>query len=165
MQSGRTEPADQGHSMTCDASSPPGVTPNVRSSAAAISCTRFSLPAISPVHNSPSRANSSAVARHAPAPDLESGTPSARAGDVNNGTVLVAYFSMELALENHLPTYSGGLGVLGADTLRSAADLRLPMIGVSLVHRRGYFYQRLTAAGAQVEEPVHWSPDDWPHGR
>lgn len=80
---------------------------------------------------------------------------------MTNGRMLVAHFSMELALENHIPTYSGGLGVLGADTLRSAADLRLPMVGVSLVHRRGYFFQRLTAAGAQVEEPVQWSPDDW----
>jgi glycogen phosphorylase len=75
--------------------------------------------------------------------------------------LLVAYFSMELALENHIPTYSGGLGVLGADTLRSAADLRFPMVGVSLVHRHGYFFQRLSPTGAQVEEPVRWSPDDW----
>jgi glycogen phosphorylase len=74
---------------------------------------------------------------------------------------VVAYFSMELALENQLPTYSGGLGVLAGDTLRSAADQRLSMVGVSLVHRCGYFFQRLNATGTQIEEPVQWSPDDW----
>jgi len=89
-----------------------------------------------------------------------------RSPDVANATLqsagfLVAYFSMELALENHIPTYSGGLGVLGADTLRSAGDLQIPMIGVSLVHRHGYFFQRLTPTGAQIEEAVRWSPDDW----
>jgi starch phosphorylase len=74
---------------------------------------------------------------------------------------LVAYFSMELALESHMPTYSGGLGVLGADTLRSAADAGVPMVGVSLAHRHGYFFQRIAASGEQLEEPVQWSPDDW----
>jgi starch phosphorylase len=73
----------------------------------------------------------------------------------------IAYFSMELALETHIPTYSGGLGILGADTLRSAADSGLAMVGVSLAHRRGYFFQRIGANGEQIEEPVQWSPDDW----
>ena len=45
----------------------------------------------------------------------------------------VAYFSMEVALRNEIPTYAGGLGVLAGDTLRSAADLGLPLVGVSLV--------------------------------
>src|SRR6516164_1605247 len=53
----------------------------------------------------------------------------------------IAYFSMEVALENQFPTYAGGLGVLAGDTLRSCADLRIPIVGVSLVHRRGYFRQ------------------------
>ena len=44
-----------------------------------------------------------------------------------------AYFSMEVAIESGIPTYSGGLGVLAGDTLRSAADLDLPMVAVSLV--------------------------------
>ena len=56
---------------------------------------------------------------------------------------LVAYFSMEIALENSMPSYSGGLGVLAGDTIRAAADLRLPMIAVSLLYRKGYFSQRL----------------------
>jgi starch phosphorylase len=73
----------------------------------------------------------------------------------------IAYFSMEVALENHIPTYSGGLGVLAGDTLRSAADLGLPMVGVTLLHRKGYFFQRLDAQGRQHEDPVAWSPDDW----
>jgi starch phosphorylase len=74
---------------------------------------------------------------------------------------LVAYFSMEVALENHIPTYSGGLGVLAGDTLRSAADLGLPMVGVTLLHRKGYFFQRLDAEGHQHEEPVAWPVDDF----
>jgi starch phosphorylase len=76
------------------------------------------------------------------------------------GGARVAYFSMEVALENHIPTYSGGLGVLAGDTLRSAADLGLPFVGVTLLHRQGYFFQRLDAAGRQHEEPVVWREDD-----
>jgi starch phosphorylase len=72
----------------------------------------------------------------------------------------IAYFSMEIALEPGMPTYSGGLGVLAGDTLRSAADLKIPLIGVTLLHRRGYFYQRLDANGWQREEPVQWVIDD-----
>ena len=51
----------------------------------------------------------------------------------------VAYFSMEIALEPEMPTYSGGLGVLSGDTLRSAADLGVPMVAITLAHRKGYF--------------------------
>jgi starch phosphorylase len=74
---------------------------------------------------------------------------------------IIAYFSMEIALESHIPTYSGGLGVLAGDTLRSAADLRLPMVGVTLLHRKGYFFQRLDDAGHQSEAPVAWPIDDF----
>lgn len=72
----------------------------------------------------------------------------------------VAYFSMEIALEDSLPTYSGGLGVLAGDVLRSAADLGVPMVGVTLAHRKGYFTQRLDAVGNQSESPNEWSPQD-----
>src|SRR3954470_5518474 len=72
----------------------------------------------------------------------------------------VAYFSMEICLEQAVPTYSGGLGVLAGDTLRSAADLGVPMIGITLLHRKGYFEQHLDAAGAQTEQPVAWNPED-----
>ncbi|THI90296.1 MAG: alpha-glucan family phosphorylase [Nitrospira sp. CG24A] len=74
---------------------------------------------------------------------------------------LVAYFSMEIGLESGMPTYSGGLGVLAGDTIRSAADLDVPMVAVSLIHRRGYFFQRLDAQGHQSEEPVAWPIDDF----
>jgi starch phosphorylase len=67
---------------------------------------------------------------------------------------------MEVALDPDIPTYAGGLGVLAGDFLRTAADLGLPMIGVSLVHRRGYLQQRLDASGRQTGEPVQWSPED-----
>jgi starch phosphorylase len=71
----------------------------------------------------------------------------------------IAYFSMEIALSPSLPTYSGGLGMLAGDTLRSAADTGAPMVAVSLAHRRGYFKQHLDTAGQQTEEDVSWSPE------
>lgn len=71
----------------------------------------------------------------------------------------VAYFSMEVAIGSTMPTYSGGLGVLAGDTLKSLADLRVPAIGVSLLYRKGYFDQALTAWGEQQERPVSWNPD------
>jgi len=52
---------------------------------------------------------------------------------------IVGYFSMEIALENAMPSYSGGLGVLAGDTVRAAADIKLPMVAVSLLYRKGYF--------------------------
>ena len=72
----------------------------------------------------------------------------------------IAYFSMEIALDPAMPTYAGGLGVLAGDTVRSAADQSLPMVAVTLLHRRGYFYQRLDQQGGQTEEPMHWVFDD-----
>jgi len=71
----------------------------------------------------------------------------------------IAYFSMEIALDPAIPTYSGGLGMLAGDTLRSAADTAAPMVAVSLVHRRGYFEQHLDAVGQQTETDVVWSPE------
>jgi starch phosphorylase len=63
---------------------------------------------------------------------------------------------MEIALEPDMPTYSGGLGILAGDTLRSAADLEVPIVAVTLLYRRGYFRQRLDAEGQQTEETVSW---------
>jgi len=74
---------------------------------------------------------------------------------------LVAYFSMEIALENAMPSYSGGLGVLAGDTIRAAADIRLPMVAVCLLYRKGYFTQVLSDDGAQSEEPVDWRVEDF----
>jgi glycogen phosphorylase len=68
----------------------------------------------------------------------------------------IAYFSMEIALKAGMPTYSGGLGVLAGDTIRSAADLKVPMVAVTLIYRKGYFRQRLDPSGWQIEEPVDW---------
>jgi len=73
----------------------------------------------------------------------------------------IAYFSMEVGLETDMPTYSGGLGVLAGDTIRSAAELNVPMVGVTLLHREGYFYQRLDEKGVQTEEPVQWVVEDF----
>jgi len=70
----------------------------------------------------------------------------------------IAYFSMEIALDNDIPTYSGGLGVLAGDTMRSATDLELPMVAVSLVSRAGYFKQEIDANGFQLEHPDPWDP-------
>ncbi len=68
----------------------------------------------------------------------------------------VAYFSMEIALASDVPTYSGGLGVLAGDTLRSAADLELPMVAITLCYVAGYFYQQIDPAGYQTEREINW---------
>lgn len=72
----------------------------------------------------------------------------------------IAYLSMEIALDPAIPTYSGGLGVLAGDTLRSAADLGVPITAVTLVHRKGYFRQHLDPKGQQTEEPQSWRPEE-----
>jgi starch phosphorylase len=71
--------------------------------------------------------------------------------------LLVAYFSMEFAVDPGLPIYSGGLGVLAGDHLKAAADLGLPLVGVGLLYRGGYFVQGLDAEGRQTE---HYLPID-----
>ena len=74
---------------------------------------------------------------------------------------IIAYFSMEIGLESAIPTYSGGLGVLAGDTIRAAADMNVLMIAVTLLHRKGYFHQRLGPNGEQWEEPVEWVVEDF----
>ena len=74
---------------------------------------------------------------------------------------VVAYFSMEIAINPGMPTYSGGLGVLAGDTLRSAADLGTPLVAFTLVHRKGYFQQHLDEKGLQSEEIQPWNPSDF----
>lgn len=78
-----------------------------------------------------------------------------------NKEIAVAYFSMEIGLESSVPTYAGGLGMLAGDTLRSAADAGISMVGVTLLSRKGYFLQRLDSHGQQTEEAVHWAVDDY----
>src|SRR5919198_5634765 len=75
-------------------------------------------------------------------------------------TDTIAYFSMEIGLDAAIPTYSGGLGVLAGDTLRAAADLGIPLVAVTLLHRRGYFRQHLDTAGNQSESSVMWVPEE-----
>lgn len=79
---------------------------------------------------------------------------------MNDRQRTIAYFSMEIAVAPGIPTYSGGLGVLAGDTLRSAADLGLPIVGVTPAHRGGYFRQSIDADGTQREAPAQWEPAD-----
>lgn len=71
-----------------------------------------------------------------------------------------AYFSMEIALDPSIPSYSGGLGILAGDTLRAAADLGYPIVGVTLLYKKGYFRQSLSATGIQSERPEQWNPSE-----
>jgi starch phosphorylase len=73
----------------------------------------------------------------------------------------IAYFSMEVGLTAEIPTYSGGLGVLAGDTVRAAADLKVPMVVVTLLHRKGYCRQKLDDEGNQTEEPIDWVIEDY----
>ncbi|HAH68764.1 MAG TPA: alpha-glucan family phosphorylase [Synergistaceae bacterium] len=70
----------------------------------------------------------------------------------------VAYFSMEIGLTPEIPTYSGGLGILAGDILKSAADLGVPMVGITLLYKKGYFAQKINNEGRQTERPVDWDP-------
>jgi starch phosphorylase len=72
--------------------------------------------------------------------------------------VHIAYFSMEIAIRPEMRTYSGGLGILAGDTVRSSADLQLPVVFVTLVSRAGYFRQEIDADGQQIERPDWWDP-------
>jgi starch phosphorylase len=72
---------------------------------------------------------------------------------------MVAYFCMEVGLDPAMPTYAGGLGMLAGDTLSAAADLGVPMVGLTLLHRKGYFRQHLDNEGQQTESPARWSPE------
>jgi starch phosphorylase len=74
----------------------------------------------------------------------------------------IAYFSMEVGLESSIPTWAGGLGVLAGDTLHAAADLGLPLVAASLVHRQGYLRHSLDDSGVQEESFDPWSPEAIP---
>ena len=89
---------------------------------------------------------------------METKTPASAQGDVGRR---IAFFSMELAADSRIPSYSGGLGVLAGDTVRSCADLRVPMIAVTMFYKKGYFYQELDAQGQQTELPNEWNPEDF----
>jgi starch phosphorylase len=73
-----------------------------------------------------------------------------------DGKDCIAYFTMEIGLSETMPTYAGGLGILAGDTVRSAADLGIEMVAVTLLYRKGYFRQKLDASGWQTEEDTDW---------
>ncbi|MFP4523300.1 MAG: alpha-glucan family phosphorylase [Candidatus Nanoarchaeia archaeon] len=73
---------------------------------------------------------------------------------------LIAYFSMEIGLLDELPTYSGGLGVLAGDALKSFADLAIDVVGITLLSKKGYFYQKFDEHNWQQEEDYSWNPSD-----
>ena len=73
----------------------------------------------------------------------------------------IAYFSMEIALKPKIHTYSGGLGILAGDSLRSAADLEIPMIFVTQISRAGYIKQKIDGNGNQIHSPDPWEPHKW----
>lgn len=68
----------------------------------------------------------------------------------------IAYFSMEIGVKSDMSTYSGGLGVLAGDTIKSAADLKLPMVAVTILTKKGYFKQEIDKDGRQIELPEEW---------
>ncbi|MCA9396047.1 MAG: alpha-glucan family phosphorylase [Candidatus Omnitrophica bacterium] len=72
----------------------------------------------------------------------------------------IAYFSMEIGILQSIRTFSGGLGILAGDTIRSAADLEVPMVAVTLLYRKGYLHQQLDDSGWQHENPDDWKPEE-----
>ena len=70
----------------------------------------------------------------------------------------IAYFSMEIGIKSDMPTYSGGLGILAGDVIRSSADLRIPLVAVTLVSEKGYLKQKIAPDGRQLEYPEEWEP-------
>jgi len=77
--------------------------------------------------------------------------------NIKKSDFVIAYFSMEIALESDIKTYAGGLGILAGDTLKSAADIRLEMVGVTLLNNQGYFKQKIDKDGHQQELPVSYN--------
>ena len=70
----------------------------------------------------------------------------------------IAYFSMEIGLNENIPTYSGGLGILAGDHIKSAADLNIPLVAVTLLYKRGYFIQNINPFGQQEELYPYFDP-------
>ena len=77
----------------------------------------------------------------------------ASSGDKDRAQRRIAYFSMEVAVQSDMPIYSGGLGVLAGDMLKSCADLRLPLVAVSLLYRKGYFDQSTSRSSCSRSRP------------
>jgi glycogen phosphorylase len=73
----------------------------------------------------------------------------------------IAYFSMEVGISHYIPTYAGGLGILAGDMLKSFADMKAPVVGVTLLNAKGYFNQTFNEYNDQIEQPVEWNPKDF----
>ncbi|HOF02705.1 MAG TPA: alpha-glucan family phosphorylase [Atribacterota bacterium] len=71
----------------------------------------------------------------------------------------IAYFSMEICVDSQIPTYSGGLGILAGDTIRSSADLGVPLMAITLLYKKGYLRQKFNEQGYQQELPEEWNPE------
>ena len=74
-----------------------------------------------------------------------------------DGKPKIAYFTMEIGIDENIPTYSGGLGVLAGDTIKSCADLNVPVLGITLLSENGYFYQNIDEHGNQIEMPIQFA--------
>ncbi len=72
------------------------------------------------------------------------------------GKPKIAYFSMEIGIDENIPSYSGGLGILAGDTIKSCADLNVPVVGITLLSENGYFYQKIDENGNQIELPIQF---------
>ena len=77
------------------------------------------------------------------------------------GKPKIAYFSMEIGIDEQIPSYSGGLGILAGDTLKSCADLNIPIVGLTLLSENGYFYQKIDHDGNQIELPINFNINDF----
>jgi len=73
------------------------------------------------------------------------------------GKPKIAYFSMEIGIDENIPSYSGGLGILAGDTIKSCADLNVPIVGITLLSENGYFYQKIDENGNQIELPINFA--------
>ncbi|GJL53060.1 MAG: alpha-glucan phosphorylase [Nitrospirales bacterium] len=91
-------------------------------------------------------------------PDSIVGSSGSYITDSGTTSRRIAYFSMEVGVDSDMPIYSGGLGILAGDTLKSCADLKVPTVGVSLLYAHGYFDQKLDEWGNQQELPMSWDP-------
>lgn len=80
---------------------------------------------------------------------------------IKNHRPHIAYFSMEIGLTPEIPTYSGGLGILAGDTIKAAADLKLPLVGVTLLTKKGYFEQIIDDSGNQIEKESDFNPENY----
>ena len=79
-----------------------------------------------------------------------------------NKNNLIAYFSAEYGLDETIPIYSGGLGILSGDHLKSASDLGIPLVGVGLLYKNGYFHQKIEGYGIQKSEYKNIELDNMP---